>query len=233
MKASGHASLTCVGEQGKACTIRLTRHSPIEFPSEKVQCYQEQWEIYKLDPNYHCVVYPWPKCPSVTWIELPNQGFETTDPCSGKRSRWSSPETSEPVAQKKVRSRPADKSNGTTFDSEESEDEVEVEEMIVDENFSQKSTSNSRYSNRRDRIHKERRGRWERIRMVYQEQVQDFTTTADGSFSMRVDSDPIPSWPTEENKRKGNFLLHDPCQACSHDFQATHPQNLTTRAIKC
>jgi hypothetical protein len=60
--------------------------------------------------------------------------------------------------------------------------------------------------------------------MVYGKQVKDTTVPADGSFSMRVDSDDtLPSqstpWPTEENvKRKGQLVLLDPGRAFLHGF---------------
>ena len=219
MKDSGHASLTYVGEQDE--TIRPTLHSPIEFPSEKVQCYQEQWEVYKLDPGYQCVVYPWPKCSTVTWVELPNQDSEAADPYSGKRSRWSSPEMGEPVGQKKARSCPPDELGESDSDS----DEVEVEEMIIDESFSQKTRSSRRPDRTsRERIRKVRLNRWAKNRMAHGKQVQDTTHPADGSFSMRVDSDDTfpsqsTSRPTEENvKRKGQFVLLGLGRAFSHRF---------------
>lgn len=192
--------------RAKRWTIRPTRHSPTEFSSEKVQCYQEQWEIYKLDPNYHCVVYSWPKCSTVTWVELPNQDLETTDSYSGKRSRWPSPETSEPATLKKARSRPPDEMDETDFDEDEAEDEVE--EMIIDESFSQKPRSGRRPDpTSREKIKKARLDRWAKLRMTHEKQAQDTTVPADGSFSMRVDSeDTLPSqstpWPTEENLKR-------------------------------
>ena len=187
-------------------SIRPTRHSFIEFTSEKIQCYQEQWEIYKLDPRYHCVVYSWPKCSTITWVELPNEDLETTDLYSAKRSRWSSPETGEPVAQKKARSRPPDEMDGADFDSDEDEDEVE--EMIIDESFSQKTRSSRRPNpTSREKIKKARLHRWARHRMAREKQAQETTAPADGSFSMRVDSeDTLPSqntpWPTEANFKR-------------------------------
>lgn len=208
-KASGHASLTYVGEQDENVERSDQHDIHLSNPSEKVQCYQEQWEIYKLDSKYHCIVYPWPKCSTVTWVELPNQEFETADPYSGKRSRWSSPETSEPTEQKKARSRPPDERLEADFDS----DEDEVEDMIIDESFSQKPRSGRRPDpTSREKVRKARLNRWAKNRMAHGKQVQDTTVPPDGSFSMRVDSDDIfPSqstpWPIEENvKRKGQIL---------------------------
>jgi hypothetical protein len=181
-------------------------------------------------------VYPWPKCSTVTWIELPNQDSEAADPYSGKRSRWPSPELSEPVGQKKARPRPPDELVETDSDS----DEVEVEEMIIDESFSQKPKS-SRRPDRTSRktIRKVRLDRWAKNRMAHGKQVQDATTPVEGSFSMRVDSDAtFPSQgtpcPTEGNvKRKGQFVLLDPGRVFLHMFQVTHSQNLIMTTIEC
>ncbi|KAH0827525.1 hypothetical protein J3R83DRAFT_4238 [Lanmaoa asiatica] len=187
----------------------------IDVCGEKVQCYQEQWEIYKLDPKYHCVVYSSPKCSTVTWVELPNQDIEAGDLYSGKRSRWSSPETSEPVAQKKARSRPQDEMGETDFNSDEDGDEDEVEEMIIDESFSQKPRSGRRPDpTSREKIKKARLDRWAKHRMALEKRVQDATVPADGSFSMRVDSeDTLPSqstpWPTEENFKRTSDTLSE------------------------
>ncbi|KAG8213709.1 hypothetical protein J3R82DRAFT_10409 [Butyriboletus roseoflavus] len=178
----------------------------IDICGEKVQCYQEQWEIYKLDPKYHCVVYPWPKCSTLTWVELPNQDLETADVYSGKRSRWPSPEMSEPIAQKKARSRLPDEMDGAGVDSDEDEDEVE--EMIIDESFLQNTRSSRRPDpTSREKIKKARLDRWAKHRMAHEKQVQDTTVPTDGSFSMRVDSeDTFPSqstaWSTEENFKR-------------------------------
>ena len=60
--------------------------------------------------------------------------------------------------------------------------------------------------------------------MAHGKQVQDTTVPADGSFSMRVDSDDTfpsqsTSCPTEENvKRKGQFVLLDPGRVFLHGF---------------
>ncbi|KAF8135692.1 hypothetical protein EV363DRAFT_1321334 [Boletus edulis] len=176
----------------------------IDICGEQVQCYQEQWEIYKLDPQYHCVVYPWSKCSTITWAEPANQEFETADPNTTKRSRWS-PETSEPTAQKKARPRPLDDIIETSFDS----DEGEVEKMIIDESFSHKPRSSRKHDpTSREKIRKARLDRWTKNRMTHDKQGQDITVPADNSFSMRVDcDDTFPSQTTqcsvEENvKRK-------------------------------
>lgn len=192
----------------------------IEFLSEKVHCYQEQWEIYKLDPKYHCVVYPWPKCSTVTWVELPNREFETADPDSGKRSRWSSPE-SESAAQKKARSRPPDETDESDFDS----DEDEVEHMVIDESFSHKPRFDRRSEpTSREKIRRARLERWAKNRTVFGKRVPKTTVPTESSFSMRVDSEStLPSqntpWSAEEGiKRKGLFCCYGLVTCFSHRF---------------
>lgn len=130
---------------------------------------------------------------------------------------------SEAAAQKKARSRPPDEMNGTGFDSDEDEDEVE--EMVIDESFSQKPRSGRRHDpTSREKVQKARFDRWAKLRVAHEKQIQDTSVPADGSFSMRVDSeDTLPSqstpWPTEENlKRTSQFVLLDPVRAFSHGF---------------
>ena len=153
-------------------------------------------------------MYPWPKCPTVTWIKLSNHDFETADPDSGKRSRSLSPGVNEPIGQKKARSRPPDAVVENGFSS----DEDGVERMVIDEAFSQIPRSGRRPDpTSREKIRKARLDRWTKNRMVRRKQFQDTAVpaNADGSFSMRVDNDDISpsqgtSWPAEENvKRKG------------------------------
>ncbi|KAN0090905.1 hypothetical protein V8E55_004471 [Tylopilus felleus] len=211
----------------------------IDICGEKVQCYQEQWEIYKLDPKYHCVVYPWAKCSTVAWVELPNQEFETTDPNSGKRSRWPSPETSEPVGQKKARSCPADEMVETGSDP----DEDEVEHMIIDEYCSRKPRSGRRRDpTSREKIRKARLDRWAKNKMAREDPVQDTTVPADSSFSMRVDTDDaVPSRSTsysvkENVKRRGDLYRESdsdsdgiPCDGTPHGHKRARTSPWETR----
>lgn len=125
---------------------------------------------------------------------------------------------SEPVGQKKARSRPPEE----LVESDSDSDEVEVEEMIIDESFWQQPRSSRRPNpTSREKIRKARLDRWAKNRMAHGKQVQDATVPADGSFSMRVDSDDtFPSqstpWQAEENvKRKGQFVLLDSGRAFS------------------
>ncbi|KAG9316377.1 hypothetical protein JVU11DRAFT_2410 [Chiua virens] len=142
---------------------------------------------------------------------MPNQDYDTTAPDSGKRSRWPSPETSEPIAQKKARFRFSDKTDESDLES----DEDEVEEMIIDESFSQRPRSSRRpNATSREKLKKTRQERWSKNRMAYETQLHDTVIPADGSFSMRVDSDDTlhfqnTPWSTEGNKRKGQIFLQD------------------------
>lgn len=151
-------------------------------------------------------MYPWPKYSTVTCAELRNQDSETADSNSGKRSRWSSPEASRPAAQKKARSRPPDETDDSDFGSDEDADEVE--EMVIDESFSQKPRSSRRSnSTGRQKINRTRLDRWAKNKAVSEKQVRETAVPAEGSFSMRVDSDgAIPSQTTSSSsKRKGRL----------------------------
>ncbi|KAF8844665.1 hypothetical protein BDN67DRAFT_921376, partial [Paxillus ammoniavirescens] len=184
----------------------------VDICGEVVHCFQEQWEIYKLDPVYQCVAYPWPKCCTITKFERQSQSFETVDPVANKRTRRVSPETSQSAPYKRVRSHYAD-------DEEEefgSTSEEGVEEMLVDESSMPRvpKPSSDRKSDRtsREKVTKARLERWAKNRKAQEQPYQEAPATAD-SFSMPVDSEYNPpshpsTLPTESNaKRKGNFLL--------------------------
>ena len=165
-------------------------------------------------------MYPWPKCSTVTCVELPNQDFEPTDPNSGKRSRWSSPEVNEPAAQKRARSHFPEETDESDFTS----DEDEVQKMIIDESFSQKPRSRSKPTGR-EKVKVARLQRWAKnrtVRAACEERVQETIVPAGSSFSMRVDSEgTLPSQstaqPTKERfKRKGRFRRHTHNQTLLH-----------------
>ncbi|KIK99312.1 hypothetical protein PAXRUDRAFT_132332 [Paxillus rubicundulus Ve08.2h10] len=185
----------------------------VDICGETVHCFQEQWEIYKLDPVYQCVVYPWPKFCTITKFERQSQSFETVDPVANKRTRKVSPETSQSSPHKRARSHYADgEEEEFGFTSEEDG----VEEMLVDESsmFRAPKPSSDRKSDRtsREKVTKARLERWAKNRKAHEQPCQAAPATTD-SFSMRVDSeDDSPSRPTtlpaESNvKRKGNGHL--------------------------
>ncbi|KIJ67930.1 hypothetical protein HYDPIDRAFT_107472 [Hydnomerulius pinastri MD-312] len=183
---------------------------------ELIHCYQEQWEIYKLDPAYQCTVHSWPNYPSITKIDPPNQTPRTTDQYAPKRTRSASPETSEPALQKRARSQylqPCISDDSDDFDSDF--DEEEVEEMVVDERHAPRmpKPNSGRQSERtsREQIKKERLARWAKNRKAQEKHYPEPPIAGEGSFSMRVDSEDntatqSSTLPTEEcMKRKGGF----------------------------
>ncbi|KAF9244937.1 hypothetical protein BU15DRAFT_71296 [Melanogaster broomeanus] len=181
----------------------------VDICGENVNCYKEQWEIYKLDPIYQCVVYPWPKSCIITRVERPDQSFEVADHYTTKRTRKISPDLSEPAPQKRPR---ADDEFGSDSDEEE------VEKMVVDEPSIPrvpKPTSDRKPDRTsRDMLKKARLQRWAKNKMAQEKQRQAVPTTAESS-SMSVDSEYNPTsqsttLPTEHNeKRKGGSLESD------------------------
>ncbi|KAF9222556.1 hypothetical protein BS17DRAFT_880975 [Gyrodon lividus] len=184
----------------------------VNICGEIIYCFQEQWEIYKLDPVYQCVAYPGPKFCTIIKVERPSQTFEAADSYATKRTRRMSLDTSEPAPHKRARSYYAD--NEEEFGS--SSDEEGIEEMVVDESSMPRveKPSSDRKSDQtnREKVRKARLERWAKNRKAQVKYYQEAHTTAD-SFSMRVDSeDNSASQPTtllaEDNaKRKGGCLL--------------------------
>lgn len=184
--------------------------------SQRVHCFQEQWEIYKLDPAYRCTVYPGGMLSSITRINTEEQNPSVCDPSGTKRARALSPEPSEPILPKRARSYrapsgAADDSDQTDTDSEEDE----VEEMIIDDEVAAcmpKSSYRKLRQSNREALHTRRQWRWNMNKKRQKKYRQDIPMSTESSFSMRVDSEehfnayrgmsPI----AEQGKRKGMFV---------------------------
>jgi hypothetical protein len=95
--------------------------------SEFVECSQDQWDIYKLDPEYECYVR---NPPNVTLINRapPKPKPDPEEHFTKRRMSTSSPEraVSPENSRRKVRTK--------IFESSSDEDEQnEVEEMVIDD----------------------------------------------------------------------------------------------------
>ncbi|KAI6141472.1 hypothetical protein BKA82DRAFT_19925 [Pisolithus tinctorius] len=116
-----------------------TRHS------EQVHCYLEQWEIYKLDPAYRCMVFGGNKLSSITRVSLKDPSSSALDPSRVKHSHSTSPD---PVPQKRVCLCYAQSSTSDDSDRIEDSKEDEVKDMLLDEEDSSempKFTSNCKF----------------------------------------------------------------------------------------
>ncbi|KAH7888561.1 hypothetical protein F5I97DRAFT_1803319 [Phlebopus sp. FC_14] len=165
----------------------------IDVCGEHFTCYQEQWEIYKLDPEYKCVVYPGSRLSTITKVDSDRSNAHVSVPPGCKRTRTISPESSELAPQKKARPR---HSNGVVDDHDEEElesadDEEEVEQMIVDDEAPRMPKPRCDHKNNhtsRERMKKERFRRWEQNKLAQEKLSQKPPIAAETSFSMHVDS---------------------------------------------
>ncbi|KAG1862566.1 hypothetical protein DFJ58DRAFT_725404 [Suillus subalutaceus] len=108
----------------------------VEICGEHVFCYQEQWEIYKLDPEYQCTVHFGFRFSSVVRVDPQARRSRAPSPSGPKRvrARTPTPEADTPLPSKKARSRCAHvASDDYSSDSESDEDEEEVKQMVVDD----------------------------------------------------------------------------------------------------
>lgn len=167
---------------------------PSIISREPIYCYQEQWDIYKLDPAYRCAVYPPPKLSSITAVDLQSRNSPSYDSFGPKRSRMSSPEYNASVPQKKARSchPPCDSPDAFVSTASDSEED-QVEEMAIDGNWSSstpKHPSDWNPSRKcRERQKAQRQQRWEWNRRLEQKYGQEQSISAEASFSMQVDQE--------------------------------------------
>ncbi|KAF5385866.1 hypothetical protein D9615_002553 [Tricholomella constricta] len=92
-------------------------------------CSQEQWDIYKLDPLYDCLVRAAPHVPIIT--HLPDRPQAAPTPvASGQKRRVVSPTRESPAQSPKPR-----KKRAAQVQSESEDDESEVEDMVIDAGF--------------------------------------------------------------------------------------------------
>ncbi|CAL1707578.1 unnamed protein product [Somion occarium] len=114
----------------------------IEICGELVHCTQEQWDIYKLDPAYDCLIQPPPK---LTVISRKGKKRASEAPSEGATRKAGAGLPDEEPSKKKARHVHVE-----TVPESDSDDEDEVIEMIIDE--SQKP----RIPSRLKELHQER-----------------------------------------------------------------------------
>ncbi|KAI6143048.1 hypothetical protein BKA82DRAFT_28842 [Pisolithus tinctorius] len=159
---------------------------PVILNGEQVHCYQEQWEIYKLDPAYRCPVFGGNKLSSITRVSLEDPSSSALDPSGVKRSRSTSPD---PAPQKRVRSCYAQSSTSDDSDGIEDSEEDEIEDMLVDEvdgSEMPKFTSNCKFGPvDRELLNAERQWRWRMNRVVQDKYNAAPPLPTGASFSMQ------------------------------------------------
>ncbi|EGN99838.1 hypothetical protein SERLA73DRAFT_72622 [Serpula lacrymans var. lacrymans S7.3] len=120
----------------------------VNICGEHVFCHQDQWDIYKLDPAYKCVVHHGFKYSSISRVELngPRDTVFFPEAPGAKRSRRPSVERRSPLHGMK-RSRP----QATDYISSDSDDddEGEVERMVVDESAHTKKSRDGKDKRRK------------------------------------------------------------------------------------
>ncbi|KAG2119559.1 uncharacterized protein F5147DRAFT_664592 [Suillus discolor] len=191
----------------------------IEICGEHVFCYQEQWEIYKLDPEYRCTVHFGFKFTSVVRVDPKAQRFRAPSLPGPKRARarTPTPETDNLLPRKRPRSRRARvDSDDHSSDSESDGDEEEVEQMIVDGLLRPrtKPLSNAVRSGREE-LKKERDNRWQKIKGAQAKYSQE--SQADGQpmsmdaeqFASQSNTGPTGPQAQENAKRKKNGFTAD------------------------
>jgi hypothetical protein len=159
-----------------------------------VFCYQEQWEIYKLDPEYQCTVHFGFKFTSIVRVDPQARRSRAPSPPGPKRTRarTPTPEANTPLPSKRARSQRARvNSDDHSSDSEFDEDEEEVEQMIVDGLLRRKTKplSNAVRSGREE-LKKERDKRWQKNKGAQARYSQD--SQSDGQ-PMSMDAEQFAS----------------------------------------
>jgi hypothetical protein len=159
--------------------------------SKLYECSQDQWDLYKLDPAYECVVHAPPNLPTISKAEPRTPESPRSN---GKRSILTpSPErdaSQQETKRKLQRMVPA---------LSESESEMEVEGMVVNERLPR----GERLKKVREQFDKDRKIRREKIHAKYQ-RVEELDEMI---YELQQESSQSQSRPpTSSVKRKGEFL---------------------------
>ncbi|KAG2131994.1 uncharacterized protein EDB93DRAFT_1177323 [Suillus bovinus] len=205
----------------------------IEICGEYVFCYQEQWEIYKLDPEYRCTVHFGFKFTSVVRVDPKAQRSRAPSPPGPKRARarTPTPEADTPLPSKRARSQraPVDGDDHSS-DSESGEDE-EVEQMVVEQmvidglHRARAEILSNAVRSGREELKKEREKRWQKIKGAQAKYSQE---SQDDGQPMSMDAEQFASQSNtgtqaEENgKRKKNGFTVDTDDELSQEHTPTN-----------
>lgn len=192
-KGSGHEPLNFVGKN--FCQLSELKLIP---DRQLVNCTQEQWDIYKLDPFYECVVSAPPSLSTITRTRLQPRD---KGPLSGEK-RYSSPVPAPISDQRKKAHISHSDSSSDDEKSVEDEEEDEVIEMVVDDGThgrrSRGPDDNLSSKRRHQRNHLERQARRAKITRRAERLQSQFNRPFD--FSRPEQPQVIPP---EPHKRKG------------------------------
>lgn len=178
----------------------------VELCGELVECSQDQWDIYKLDPLYECRVRSYPNLTVISKIG-PKPQTNNRTPVGPKRRVSSESPTPEPVLpppnprkKHKIVVEPR---------AEESDEESEVEQMVIDDGPSGSRPRSAGPGNRakkfKDEIERNRKTRREKAA-----RRAEWLARQEGGLEFSVDqafySQSVP--PEQVGKRKVNSLFN-------------------------
>lgn len=207
--------------------------------SQLVHCSLEQWDIYKLDPNYDCLVQHPPKLTIITprkHNEFNSSSQSSTQSQSQSQSyskRQPSPPSSDSEA---PRGAPSKKRRGARIPEIDTDDEDEVAEMILDEPPNETKTGGRR--ERLETMNENRKIRREKITQRKRQNTEDDllmrdlslddipipgasssaspSTTANGDESPTTFSFTKRSWDDDTEERKKRVRTDSPLAAKEH-----------------
>ncbi|KAF9012323.1 hypothetical protein BDQ17DRAFT_1537204 [Cyathus striatus] len=180
----------------------------IELCGQIVECTQDQWDIYKLDPLYECSVRMPPLLSTISRITTRPHAAHSSP--AGKRRITSvspDPDVNTPPQSRKQRMN-SEEVNLEDEDEDEDEEEDEVEDMIIDDR--NLGTRSSRGPSRRTKMLKEQilRQRVERREKIAK-RAERLADKNESMFTFTdVSNDTSNSFPVNlQGKRKVNSLF--------------------------
>ncbi|KII92912.1 hypothetical protein PLICRDRAFT_155823 [Plicaturopsis crispa FD-325 SS-3] len=170
----------------------------IEICGELVNCSRDQWDIYKLDPHYDCLVRAYPKLSVISPAKITQRPkAESSKPQSSKR-RSRSPGRASPSPIDNKRQRKNVPCGASVFSVDSSDDEeAEVAYMMIDDD----GVPRARSAGAGDRL-KEFRAAKERNRQIRRENIIRASAKSNASPD-EMDISPIVPPTDNTAKRKG------------------------------
>ncbi|KAH7929878.1 hypothetical protein BV22DRAFT_1125410 [Leucogyrophana mollusca] len=134
----------------------------VDICGEPVFCYQEQWEIYKLDPAYKCSVHLAPELSSISRVGPETRPESSTHKTQAPKRTRTPPFEETPLHnEKRARSRQVGLESDDDTD-DDNLDEEEVKRMVVDDLLPKdKSKCGNRAQTRENR-----KNRWQRNKLA-------------------------------------------------------------------
>ncbi|KAF9460687.1 hypothetical protein BDZ94DRAFT_1197302 [Collybia nuda] len=177
----------------------------VEICGELVECSQEQWDIYKLDPHYDCYVKSYPSLTTISRLGAKDSLLSSIGP----KRRANSSSLDEAGPSPKFR-RTNHREFGGAYVEDDRGEESEVEEMIIDDepnNSRPRSTGPGDRARRfREEIERNRKDRREKVARRAEKLARE-------EDEMKIDlSANLPDFPQDDllgykGKRKVNMLF--------------------------